>query len=109
RYSMTIFLSSTYPSSRRPWRNASTRTEIEARGGAFRNPIRGIFVVCCASTELQSAKSMAQSANTVIFLFMFFPALSLDTSHSPFFSLDHLIRPRQHVRRNSQTELLGSF
>ena len=27
----------------------------------------------------------------------------------PFFSLDHLIRSRQHVRRNRQADLLGGF
>src|SRR4030095_13394421 len=41
--------------------------------------IRGIFPGCCASADEQRAKSMALSARTVIFLFMFFPALSLDT------------------------------
>ena len=31
RYSMTMFFPSTYPSSRRPWRNASTRAEVSGR------------------------------------------------------------------------------
>src|SRR5215510_4834611 len=45
-----------------------------------RYPIRGIFVGCCAQTGRQSAKSMAQSVRTVIFLVMLFSALS--TRHS---------------------------
>src|SRR5262250_855405 len=62
RHSMTIFFPSTYPSSRRPCRNASMRAEIAAGELALRNPIRGIFFeACCASAETQSAKSRAQS------------------------------------------------
>src|SRR5262245_64411718 len=60
--------------------------------------MRKIFPVCCASTAPLSAKSMALSATTMIFLIMFFPA--------PLFSLDHLIRSRQHVRWDCQTDLL---
>jgi hypothetical protein len=43
-----------------------------------------------------------------ISFFMFSPPqqlLTLDTWHSPF-SLDHLVRPRQHIRRNRKTDLL---
>ena len=50
RSSTTVFFPSTYPSSRRPWRNASRRAEITEGEEAVRNPIRGIFVGCCAST-----------------------------------------------------------
>ena len=57
--------------------------------------MRKIFPVCCASTGKQSAKSMQQRVRTVIFLFMFFSALS--TCHSTLvilpFSFDRLIRP----------------
>jgi hypothetical protein len=35
------------------------RAEIMESEVALRNPIRGIFVGCCASAEKQSAKSMA--------------------------------------------------
>src|SRR5215475_10692838 len=76
-----------------------------------RYPIRGIFVGCCAQTGRQSAKSMAQSVRTVIFLVMFFSALSIRKStldaHS--LSFDHPVRPRQHVRRNCEADLLRSF
>src|SRR5262249_7736790 len=67
---------------------------------------------CCASADEQSAKSIALSARTVIFLFMcFFSASS--TCHSTLdtclFSLDHLIRTRQHVGGNRQADLLRSL
>src|SRR5215475_3644000 len=76
------------------------------------NPIRGIFVACCASTGWQSAKSMAQRVRTLIVSFMcFFSASS--TCHSTLdtclFSLDHPIRPRQYIRRDRQTDLIGGF
>src|SRR5262249_47427534 len=72
-------------------------------------PIRGIFVACCASSGWQSAKSMAQRVRTLIVSFMcFFSASS--TCHSTLdtclFSLDHLIRTRQHVRWNREADLL---
>src|SRR5262249_9759962 len=76
-----------------------------------RYPIRGIFVGCSAQTGRQSAKSMAQSVRTVIFLVMFFSALS--TRHSTLdtrpFSLDPPVRSRQNIRRNRQADLLGRF
>ena len=49
RYSMTMFLPSSYPSSRRPCRNASVRAATAEGEVVFRYPIRGIFVGCCAS------------------------------------------------------------
>src|SRR5262245_29496414 len=87
----------------------SKRTAILEAVLSSRKPIRGIFPGSCASTVWQSAKSMAQNANTVIFLCMFFPLSRLDTPHSPFFSLDHLIRPRQHIGRNRQADLICRF
>jgi hypothetical protein len=72
-------------------------------------PILATFFGCCASAETQSAKSMAQRVSTVIFVFMFFPALSLDTPHSPPFSLNHSIRSRQHIGRNRKADLLGGL
>ena len=48
----------------------------------------------------------------MIFFFIVFLSvsihLSLDTDTRPF-SLDHLIRPGQHVLRNRQADLLGRF
>ncbi len=49
RHSMTMFFPSTYPSSRRPCRNASMRAELAEREAPVRYPIRGIFAGCCAS------------------------------------------------------------
>jgi hypothetical protein len=48
RRSMTMFFPSTYPSSRRPCRNASMRGAITEGEDVMRNPIRGIVVGCCA-------------------------------------------------------------
>ena len=74
----------------------------------LRYPIRGTFVGCCASADTQSAKSMVQSVRTLIFLVMFFSALS--TRHSTLdtrpFSLDHLVRPIQQRLRDRQADLL---
>src|SRR5262245_3619476 len=83
-------------------------SEIEEGKPSSRNPTVGIFFVCCASTEPQSAKRIAQRVRTVIFLYMSL-ALSLHTPHSPFFSLDHLIRPCQHIGRDRQADLPGCF
>ena len=55
---------------------------------------------------------MALSARTVIFLFMCFslpPSPCHSTLDTCLFSFDHFIRSRQHVRRNRQADLLGSF
>src|SRR5947208_1978904 len=112
RHSMTIFFSSTYPSSRSSRRNASMRAGLVVGELAPRYPIRGIFVGCCASARKQSAKRMAQRVRTVIFFFMWF-SLSRSTCHSTLdtrpFSLDHLIRPHQYIGRNGQADLFGSF
>src|SRR5262249_51138052 len=53
-----------------------------------RKPMRATFPVCCPSTEPQSAKSMAQSARTVIFLSIFF---SLFCARHSTFAPSHLI------------------
>src|SRR5215813_245638 len=46
---MTMFFSSTYPSSRSRWRNASTRGETLDAEAPARIPTRGILAGCCAS------------------------------------------------------------
>ena len=66
--------------------------------------MRKIFPVCCARPNEQSAKSMAQRVRTVIFFFMSFASEQLSTP-----LLNHFIRPRQHIRRNRQTDLLCRF
>src|SRR5207247_10127058 len=67
RQARTRFFPSTYPRSRRPRRNSSMRAAI-AEVEVPRNPIRGTFVGCCASADMQSAKSRAQSATQKTFL-----------------------------------------
>ena len=83
RHSMTMFFPSTYPSSRRPCRNASVRAAIAEGEAALGNPIRGTFFGCCAEAETQSAKSMAQRGKAIyFFLHVFFLCLApLDTGH----------------------------
>src|SRR5262249_45703198 len=63
RHSMTIFFPSTYPSSRRPCRNASMRAEIAAGELELRNPIRGIFFEAfCASAMTAKASTITETA-----------------------------------------------
>src|SRR6185295_9032573 len=82
------------------------RAEMAEREAPLRYPIRGTFPACCASAEPQSAKTMTLSARAMISFLMLFSLrlfTALDTRPS---SLNHLIRPRQHVRRNSHTHFL---
>src|SRR6266545_8137023 len=44
-----MFFPSTYPSSCKPWRNASVRVDSEDDERADRYPTRGTFFGCCAS------------------------------------------------------------
>ncbi len=66
RYSMTMFFPSTYPSSRRPWRKASTRAGLMEGEVAFRYPIRRDFrnLLRCnwkARRQEHSAKSQVKN------------------------------------------------
>ncbi len=63
RHSMTMFLPSSYPSSRSPWRNASVRAINAEAGVSSSNPIRGTFAGCCASARMPGARSVVQRAN----------------------------------------------
>src|SRR5215470_6338182 len=54
---------STYPRSRRPWRNASVRAAMEETEEAVKNPIRGTFFVCCASAGVRSANTISTTRN----------------------------------------------
>ena len=51
RYSMTMLLPSTYPSSRIPWRNASSRRVSDEAEEAVRNPSQGTFVAAAPRRE----------------------------------------------------------
>src|SRR5215813_4387192 len=59
--------------------------------------MRNIFPACCASAGKVTANSKALRVRAVIFFCIVFS------------SLDHLIRPCQHIRRDRQSYLLGDF
>src|SRR6266850_8578292 len=101
---MTTLFPSTYPSSSKPCRNASRRSEIAVGVLTMRYPIRGTFDVCCAPTGLPKATIDAANKETKHFIFTVL--LVCISSHV---SSDHLIRPRQHVGRNRQADLLCRF
>src|SRR5262249_36956588 len=103
---MAMFFPSTHPRLWRPCWNAWCQRALSDGERGVRTPMRRTFADGCASTDEPSAKSIAQRVRRVIFFFMLFAALSIDTPHSPLFSLDHLVRSRQHVRRNRQADLL---
>src|SRR5262245_46030677 len=108
---MAMFFPSTHPRLWRPCWNAWCQRALSDGERGVRTPMRRTFADGCASAEEQSAKSMALSARTVIFLFMFFPALSTrhSTLNTHLFSLDHLVCARQHVGRNHKTDLVGGL
>src|SRR2546422_3456951 len=91
-----MFFPSTYPCSRRPCRNASVRAEMEEGEVALRKPIRGTFFDCCALAK-ETAVTKTAISTQIIFVFCIFS----------FASLDHLVRPREHVGRNRHADLLG--
>src|SRR5215510_318587 len=57
RHSMIMFFPSTYPSSRRPCRNASMRARLADGEVALTYPIRGTFFGCCASAVTPKASN----------------------------------------------------
>ena len=69
RYSMVIFFPSIHPCLRISCRNASRRIALPAAVPESRNPMRKLLPACCASTDPQSTKSMAQSAQRTNFSF----------------------------------------
>ena len=95
RHSMTMFFPSTYPSSRSPCRNASTRAWAPPR-----YPIRGIFVGCCASAVKLRVKKMAARAKTKISLFVEFLL-------TPKFRIDKALRLARHSRDNGNPARKG--
>src|SRR5215813_10194418 len=48
-----------------------TSPTVADSAATISSPARSLGPVCCASTEKQSAKSMAEKVRTVVFLFMF--------------------------------------
>src|ERR1043166_417792 len=116
---MPMFFPSTYPSSRKPSRNASMRAESEEAEPATRTPMRGTFFGCSAHAEKQNAKSTAETSiadlqfrianfksvpercpiriRPVLILFVLKFEIC-DSKCSP----DQLVRARQHIRRDRQ-------
>src|SRR6266576_6739399 len=89
--------------SRRASRSPAERADSRAGSLFDRYPIRGTFFGCCAWAELQSTKIIALSARTVIFFFMSFAVSNVEPLP------DDFVRPRQHIRRNFQADLLRGF
>src|SRR6266576_4907635 len=96
---MVIFFSSIQPSLLNSCRNVSKLTALPEAVLLSRKPMRNIFPGCCARVETQSANTTAQRVMTVICLRM-----SVEVSNVELL-LDDLIRPHQHIRRDSQTDL----
>jgi hypothetical protein len=61
--------------------------------------MRATFPGCCASAS-ETADSRAAANRQIVILVFIVPALRLS---------NHLIRSRQHVRRNCEADLLGGF
>src|SRR5262249_57527604 len=76
RYSIAMFLPSMYPRSRRACLIDSERLASLPGSDGDRYPISGIFFGCCASADMQSAKSKVQRVSTVIFFFIRFFSLA---------------------------------
>src|SRR5690349_23823644 len=82
------------------------RAEVTEGLVATRNPMRGILVNCCAAAR-DAVINKAVANNQTMFL----PNIEFIVNFiSPLMPLDsrlsnHLIRPRQHIRRNRQTDL----
>src|SRR5262245_48729374 len=99
RRSMTMVFPSTYPRSRSPCWNASMRAEKAEKELAARYPIRGMFFACCASANEAVDSRAAITRQMIIFVFIV-SALRLS---------NYLVRPRQHVGRDCESDLLGGF
>src|SRR5258706_8513312 len=108
RHSMAIFFPSMKPRSRRPWWNASMRAELEESELTNRNPIRGIFVTCCASARGAVVSKTVASSQTQICLLIRSSPVFLPTVHCQLLS-DNFIRSRQHIGRDRQADLFGGF
>src|SRR4029453_5314870 len=81
---MTMFFSSMYPSSRRPWRKASMRGAITDGEVAIRYPIRGTFFGCCASADEELvSRRLVSNQKKQFLLIVFLPAFFLETDNWP--------------------------
>ncbi len=82
RHSITMFFPSTYPSSRRPCRNASIRTAIVEGESLLRYPTRGTFTGCCALAEIVGRKIMVSDQKSIFPVIEFIPDFLLTPSAS---------------------------
>ena len=103
RYSMVIFFPSIHPSLLSSCRNAPRGPRYQKQCLHPGNLCGRFSLSAAPRAETQSAKSMAQRVRTVIFFFMSFEVSNVEPL------LNDFIRPRQHVRRNRQADLLGGF
>jgi hypothetical protein len=78
---------------------------------AARYPIRGIFVRSCATENRgnNDSDSIAPTIQIAVDFRSFVVVEDCLLMTAVTISLDHLIRPRQYVRRNRQAYLLGGF
>src|SRR5262249_11063791 len=96
---MRMFFPSTYPSSRRPCRNASMRAGVEEGKAETRYPIRGTFVGCWASAKETVDNRVAAKRQTINFVFI------VSASRLS----NHLVCSRQDVGWNRQANLFCRF
>src|SRR4030095_12316324 len=82
RHSMTRFFPSTYPRSRIPCRNASTRSALTERGTPARYPIRGTFFGCCASAITPRASNTTATRIDGTAAFFILHLVSSDIYHA---------------------------
>src|SRR6266508_463490 len=104
---MMRFFPSTQPNSRSACRNASP-ADPNPRPPA-RRPTRAALFGCCASAEKAVIRRIVVSSRTRNFVFTAFSHCCLLPDAYCLLSLDHSIRPRQHIRRNREPNLLGGF
>src|SRR6266508_5947440 len=128
---MIMFFPSTYPSSCKPWRNASVRVDSEDDERADRYPIRGTFFGCWAvATAPHIANVIPRATIPTNFRFWILDfrlsdreledciqilsciCFSLESKignrKSKMSSYD-AVGSRQHIRRNCQADLLCGF
>src|SRR5262249_14342976 len=72
---------------------------------AVRNPMRGTCLNCCASLVYPEARIKVDTTKTRNLLFI----RSSLNPNSKTRLLNHFIRPSQHIRRDREVDLLGSF
>ena len=103
-----MFCSSMYPSSRRASRIALERLDSEEGESDDRYPIRAIVFGCCAFDGNAKRKEQ-EPRDSSRHVFLSVSSTRHSTLDTRSFSLDHLIRPRQHVGWNRQANLFRGF